>query len=125
VIPPIMNYPTSRQRGKGVWFIGAGLEPGQAFTITVEQGGLDSDLTNSLVGNRVANDSGAFIVGMALRADRQIAAATMAEFGPVTVRLYNADSTVLLATAPWVWCTGEQTDDWCGAAEDGVSLKAP
>ena len=44
VIPPIMNFPESRTRGRGVWFIGAGLEPGQAFTITVETGGLDAEL---------------------------------------------------------------------------------
>ena len=89
VIPPIMNFPESRTRGRGVWFIGAGLEPGQAFTITVETGGLDAELSYQLVGERVANDAGGFILGMALRGDRQIGLPTLNEYGPVTVRLWN------------------------------------
>ena len=125
IIPPIMNYPEGRTRGRGAWFIGAGLEPNQPFTITVETGGLQSELTYQLVGERVANEAGGFILGMALRGDRQIGLPTLNEFGPVTVRLWNADSTELLATAPWVWCTGDMTDDWCGVAEDGVVLSAP
>ena len=94
IIPPIMNYPEGRTRGKGVWFIGAGLEPGQPFTITVETGGLDAELSYLLRGERVANDAGGFILGMELRGDRQIGLPTLNEYGPVTVRLWNAQSTV-------------------------------
>ena len=126
VIPPILNYPEGRTRDTGVWFIGSGLEPGQAFTIVVETGGLESELTNSLIGERIANDVGGFILGMELRQDRQVGLPEqVAGYGPVNLRLYNADQSQLLATAPWVWCTGEQTDLWCGAAEDGVLLTPP
>lgn len=126
VIPPIINYPAERTRGQGVWFIGSGLEPGQSFSIVIEIAGLESELTNSLVGERIANDVGGFILGMALRQDRQVGVPEqVAPYGPVNVRLYNADQSELLATAPWVWCTGEMTDDWCGAAEDGVLLAVP
>lgn len=126
VIPPIMNYPAERTRDQGVWFIGSGLEPGQAFTIVVETAGLESELTNSLVGERIANDVGGFILGMVLRQDRQVGLPEqVAPYGPVNVRLYNADQSELLATAPWVWCTGEMMDVWCGAAQDGVLLTPP
>lgn len=130
VIPPILNYPAGRTRGTGVWFIGSGLEPGQAFTIVVETAGLESELTNSLIGERIANNVGGFILGMELRQDRQVGLPEQVlGYGPVNVRLYNADQSELLATAPWVWCTsdlaGEITDAWCGAAQDGVLLSAP
>ena len=130
VIPPILNYPFERTRGTGVWFIGSGLEPNQAFTIVVETAGLESELTNSLIGERIANNVGGFILGMELRQDRQVGIPEQVQgYGPVNVRLYNADQSVLLATAPWVWCTsdleGVITDPWCGSAQDGVVLSAP
>ena len=130
VIPPILNYPPARTRGTGVWFIGSGLEPGQAFTIVVETAGLESEMTNSLIGERIANNVGGFALGMELRQDRQVGLPDQVlGYGPVNVRLYNADQSVLLATAPWVWCTSDLdgliADPWCGAAQDGVALAPP
>ena len=126
VYPPVMNWP-GRERSRGVWFVGAGLEPGQWFDIQVEPGGeavtflLFADEQGPAL--RQANSDGAFALGFPIdgRDGRLLAASILEEFQVITVRLLDGDSRAVLATAHWVLCDGGETEaQLCSVAQDPI-----
>ena len=122
VSPAIFAYPAGRLRNEGdVWFFGAGLKPGQWFTLTVEGGQRMVDIGVLLDPGtqRQANDEGAFAVTLSeFRPNRHTPLnEVIGQIGGVfAVQLRDLDSNALLATTPWVVCGSNSENDWCPAA---------
>lgn len=126
IYPSVMNWP-GRERSKGAWFVGAGLEPGQWFDIMLEPGG--EAVTILLFGDeqgpalRQANSDGAFALGLPIdgRDGRFLAGFVQEDFQVVTVRLVDQDTRAVLATSQWVLCDGGEEDPLlCTIAEDPI-----
>ncbi len=126
IYPSVMNWP-SRERSKGAWFVGAGLEPGQWFDIILEPGG--EAVTILLFGDeqgpalRQANSDGAFALGLPIdgRDGRFLAGFVQEDFQVVTVRLVDQDTRAVLATSQWVLCDGGEEDPLlCAIAGDPI-----
>ncbi len=126
IYPSVMNWP-GRERSRGVWFVGAGLEPGQWFDIVLEPAGeavtilLFADEQGPAL--RQANSDGAFVLGFPIdgRDGRFLASFVQQDFQVITVSLIDQDTRAVLATAPWVLCDGGEEDPLlCSIAEDPI-----
>jgi hypothetical protein len=104
-------------RGKGLWLMGAGLNPGQAVAVYVTMFGAESDISYMLTSVPKANSEGTFVTSWELRPKRFARV-----FGDrMTFQLRDPDTQKVLATAPLAVCKPSKAKDaaapWCEAAQ--------
>ena len=125
VKPLIFKFPERRLSTLGdIWFMGSGLEPGQWFSITIDAEG--SETTVGFDMERAANDQGSFAIGTAgVRPERFLGAQVEQRGGVFIVKLWDAETSTLLASTPWVVCGLDRTNEWCEAAEETALVPVP
>jgi hypothetical protein len=116
-IEPAIADLRGKGRGKGLWLMGAGLQPGQEVAVYVTMLGAESDITFMLTRVPKANSEGTFVTSWELRPKRFARV-----FGDrMTFQLRDPDSLKVLATAPLAVCKPSKDKSkaapWCEASQ--------
>ena len=133
VHPTFIKYPPDRIRDHGVWFLAAGLDPGQEVNIRMVWGAenLVTDITSVLdvgydedLGGLFANVHGALVVAFE-RGFRGTSRDFLfyGEWTAVSFNLHDAVSGELLAVAPAVLCGPDGEEPWCNYSTDLVPIE--
>lgn len=125
VTPLIFEFPENQLSAVGdIWFVGSGLEPGQWFSITIDAEG--SETTVGFDMERTANAQGSFAIGTAgVRPERFLGAQVEQRGGVFIVKLWDAETSTLLASTPWVVCGLDRANEWCDAAAATAIVPEP
>jgi hypothetical protein len=116
-IEPAIADLRGNDRGKGLWLMGAGLQPGQEVAVYVTMFGAESDISYMLTSSPKANAEGTFVTSWELRPTRFARV-----FGDrMTFQLRDPESQRVLATAPLAVCKPSKDKSkaapWCEAAQ--------